>query len=329
MTVHAGARLRAAVEQERPLQIVGAINAYSALLAQRAGFRAIYLSGAGVANASFGLPDLGVTSLNDVCEDVRRISAATDLPLLVDADTGWGAAFNIARTASELIRAGAAGMHLEDQVQAKRCGHRPGKALVPANEMVDRLKAAVDGRHDESFVLMARTDAHAVEGQGAAIERAQRYVEAGADMIFAEALATLDEYRQFTQAVRVPVLANITEFGKTPLFSVQELASVGVGLVLYPLSAFRAMSKAAEAVYGAIRGAGTQRSRDRSHADARRAVRRTRLSRVREEAGRTVRSRAPESLKFRPPRSPSKSSLIMRRQSIEILRQAGGRTARE
>jgi methylisocitrate lyase len=176
MTVHAGARLRAAVEQERPLQIVGAINAYSALLAQRAGFRAIYLSGAGVANASFGLPDLGVTSLNDVCEDVRRISAATDLPLLVDADTGWGAAFNIARTASELIRAGAAGMHLEDQVQAKRCGHRPGKALVPANEMVDRLKAAVDGRHDESFVLMARTDAHAVEGQGAAIERAQRYV---------------------------------------------------------------------------------------------------------------------------------------------------------
>jgi methylisocitrate lyase len=259
MTVHAGARLRAAVEQERPLQIVGAINAYSALLAQRAGFRAIYLSGAGVANASFGLPDLGVTSLNDVCEDVRRISAATDLPLLVDADTGWGAAFNIARTASELIRAGAAGMHLEDQVQAKRCGHRPGKALVPANEMVDRLKAAVDGRHDESFVLMARTDAHAVEGQGAAIERAQRYVEAGADMIFAEALATLDEYRQFTQAVRVPVLANITEFGKTPLFSVQELASVGVGLVLYPLSAFRAMSKAAEAVYGAIRSAGTQR----------------------------------------------------------------------
>jgi methylisocitrate lyase len=205
------------------------------------------------------LPDLGVTSLNDVCEDVRRISAATDLPLLVDADTGWGAAFNIARTTSELIRAGAAGMHLEDQVQAKRCGHRPGKALVSASEMVDRLKAAVDGRHDESFVLMARTDAHAVEGQGAAIERAQRYVEAGADMIFAEALATLDEYRQFTQAVRVPVLANITEFGKTPLFSVQELKSVGVGLVLYPLSAFRAMSKAAEAVYGAIRGAGTQR----------------------------------------------------------------------
>jgi methylisocitrate lyase len=259
MTVQAGARLRTAVEQERPLQVVGAINAYSALLAQRAGFRAIYLSGAGVANASFGLPDLGVTSLNDVCEDVRRISAATDLPLLVDADTGWGAAFNIARTTSELIRAGAAGMHLEDQVQAKRCGHRPGKALVSMSEMVDRLKAAVDGRHDESFVLMARTDAHAVEGQGAAIERAQRYVEAGADMIFAEALATLDEYRQFTQAVRAPVLANITEFGKTPLFSVQELASVGVGLVLYPLSAFRAMSKAAEAVYGAIRSAGTQR----------------------------------------------------------------------
>ncbi|MGH8177271.1 MAG: methylisocitrate lyase [Steroidobacter sp.] len=260
MTISAGARLRAAVEQERPLQVVGAINAYSALLAQRAGFRASYLSGAGVANASFGLPDLGVTSLNDVCEDVRRISSATDLPLLVDADTGWGAAFNISRTTSELIRAGAAGMHLEDQVQAKRCGHRPGKALVPAGEMVDRIKAAVDGRHDAPFVIMARTDAHAVEGQGAAIERAQRYVEAGADMIFAEALATLDEFRQFTSVVRVPVLANITEFGKTPLFTVQELASVGVGLVLYPLSAFRAMSRAAEAVYGAIRGEGTQKS---------------------------------------------------------------------
>ena len=260
MTAPAGARLRAAVQQERPLQVVGAVNAYSALLAERAGFLAIYLSGAGVANASFGLPDLGVTSLNDVCEDVRRIAAATPLPLLVDADTGWGGAFNIARTTRELTRAGAAGMHLEDQVQAKRCGHRPGKALVPAGEMVDRIKAAVDGRDDATFVVMARTDAHAVDGQSAAIERAQRYVEAGADMIFAEALATLDEYREFTSAVRAPVLANITEFGKTPLFTVAELADVGVGLVLYPLSAFRAMSKAAEAVYGAIRRDGGQKA---------------------------------------------------------------------
>jgi methylisocitrate lyase len=260
MTVPAGARLRDAVAQERPLQIVGAINAYAALLAERAGFKALYLSGAGVANASFGLPDLGVTSLNDVCEDVRRITSATCLPLLVDADTGWGAAFNISRTTRELTRAGAGGMHLEDQVQAKRCGHRPGKALVNAGEMADRIKAAVDGRDDSTFVIMARTDAHAVEGQSAAIERAQRYVEAGADMIFAEALTTLDEYRQFTAAVKVPVLANITEFGKTPLFSVSELGGAGVGLVLYPLSAFRAMSKAAESVYGAIRREGTQKS---------------------------------------------------------------------
>lgn len=260
MKLAAGARLRAAIAEERPLQVIGTINAYSALLAQRAGFKAIYLSGAGVANASFGLPDLGITSLNDVCEDVRRISGASDLPLLVDADTGWGSAFNISRTADELAKAGAAGMHLEDQVQAKRCGHRPGKALVAADEMVDRLRAAVDARRDESFVIMARTDAHAVEGQQAAIERAIRYVEAGADMIFAEALTTLDEYRQFTSAVRVPVLANITEFGKTPLFSVQELGSAGVGLVLYPLSAFRAMSKAAEAVYATIRQDGTQKS---------------------------------------------------------------------
>lgn len=259
MTESAGAKLRAAVAAERPLQVVGAINAYSALLAQRAGFRALYLSGAGVANASFGLPDLGMTSLNDVCEDVRRITGASELPLLVDADTGWGAAFSIARTTRELIRAGAAGMHLEDQVQAKRCGHRPGKALVGAAEMCDRIKAAVDGRIDETFVIMARTDAHAVEGQQAAMERAQRYVEAGADMIFAEALKTLDEYRQFTAALKVPVLANITEFGKTPLFSVQELGEAGVSLVLYPLSAFRAMSRAAETVYGAIRKEGTQR----------------------------------------------------------------------
>jgi methylisocitrate lyase len=259
MKLAAGARLRAAVAEERPLQVIGTINAYTALLAERAGFKAIYLSGAGVANASFGLPDLGITSLNDVCEDVRRITGATELPLLVDADTGWGAAFNIARTSTELSKAGAAAIHLEDQVQAKRCGHRPGKALVPTNEMVDRLKAAVDGRMDESFVIMARTDAHAVEGQDAAIERAVKYVEAGADMIFAEALTTLDEYKQFTSVVRVPVLANITEFGKTPLFTVQELGSAGVGLVLYPLSAFRAMSKAAEAVYGAIRKEGTQK----------------------------------------------------------------------
>ena len=260
MKLAAGARLRAAVAEERPLQVIGTINAYSALLAERAGFKAIYLSGAGVANASFGLPDLGITSLNDVCEDVRRITGATDVPLLVDADTGWGAAFNISRTSHELVKAGAAGMHLEDQVQAKRCGHRPGKALVPTNEMVDRLKAAADGRSDDSFVIMARTDAHAVEGQNAAIERAIKYVEAGADMIFAEALTTLDEYKQFTKTVRVPVLANITEFGKTPLFTVQELGAAGVGLVLYPLSAFRAMSRAAEAVYGAIRKEGTQKS---------------------------------------------------------------------
>ncbi|MGA0104413.1 MAG: methylisocitrate lyase, partial [Steroidobacteraceae bacterium] len=247
--VSPGEKLRTAVKEEVPLQVVGAVNAFSALLAERSGFRALYLSGAGVANASFGLPDLGITMLNDVCEDVRRICSATDLPLLVDADTGWGAAFNIERTCRDLIRSGAAGMHLEDQVQAKRCGHRPGKELVSCAEMVDRLKAAVDGRTDENFVVMARTDAHAVEGQQAAVDRALAYVEAGADMIFAEALASLDEYRQFTSAVPVPVLANITEFGKTPLFTVEELASAGVGLVLYPLSAFRAMSKAALEVY--------------------------------------------------------------------------------
>jgi methylisocitrate lyase len=254
----AGARLRSAVAAERPLQVVGAINAYAAMLAERAGFRAIYLSGAGVANASFGLPDLGITSLNDVCEDVRRICSATELPLLVDADTGWGAAFNIVRTVRDLCRAGAAGCHLEDQVQSKRCGHRPGKALVAPAEMVDRIKAAVDGRPDDAFVIMARTDAHAVEGQQAAVDRALAYVDAGADMIFAEALATLDEYREFTAAVRVPVLANITEFGKTPLFTVEALGGAGVGLVLYPLSAFRAMARAAQDVYGAIRREGTQ-----------------------------------------------------------------------
>ena len=259
-SISAGARLRAAIEAERPLQIVGTINAYTALLAERSGFRALYVSGAGVANASFGLPDLGMTSLNDVCEDVRRITSASELPLLVDADTGWGGAFNIAKTCKDLIKSGASGMHLEDQVQAKRCGHRPGKALVPAEEMCDRIKAAVDGRTDSSFVIMARTDAHAVEGQAAALERARAYVEAGADMIFAEALTSLEEYRQFTSAIRVPVLANITEFGKTPLFTTTELGSAGVRLVLYPLSAFRAMSKAALAVYGALRKEGTQKS---------------------------------------------------------------------
>lgn len=255
-----GQRLRAALDTERPLQIVGAINAYSAMLAAGAGFRALYLSGAGVANASFGLPDLGVTSLNDVCADAARISAATDLPLLVDADTGWGAAFSIARATRELIRAGAAGMHLEDQVQAKRCGHRPGKELVAAAEMADRIRAAVDARTDDGFVVMARTDAHAVEGIQAAIDRSATYVAAGADMIFAEALTTLEEYRQFTRALAVPVLANITEFGRTPLFTTRELGDAGVRLVLYPLSAFRAMSRAAIDVYGAIRRDGSQRA---------------------------------------------------------------------
>jgi methylisocitrate lyase len=253
-----GARLRAALESERPLQIVGTINAYAALLARSAGFKAVYVSGAGVANASFGMPDLGITSLDDVCEDVRRITGAVELPLLVDADTGFGSAFNIARTCRELIRSGAAGMHLEDQVQAKRCGHRPGKALVAAGEMVDRLKAAVDARHDSSFIIMARTDAHAVEGQQAALERAQQYVAAGADMIFAEALTSLEEYRQFTGSIAVPVLANLTEFGKTPFFTTAQLAAAGVRLVLYPLSAFRAMSRAALGVYQAIRRDGTQ-----------------------------------------------------------------------
>ena len=256
----AGARFRAALEAERPLQIVGTINAYTALLAERAGYRAIYLSGAGVANASFGLPDLAMTTLNDVCEDIRRIASATDVPLLVDADTGWGSAFMIARTIREMTWAGAAGCHLEDQVAVKRCGHRPGKALVDSSEMCDRLKAAVDGRIDDQFVIMARTDAHAVEGQQAAIDRAAAYVEAGADMIFAEALTTLDEYKQFTDTIDVPVLANLTEFGKTPLFTTDELAGVGVRMALYPLSAFRAMSNAALKVYETLRSEGTQKA---------------------------------------------------------------------
>ncbi len=255
----AGARFRSALEKERPLQIVGTINAYTALLAEKAGFRAIYLSGAGVANASFGMPDLAMTTLTDVCDDIRRICSATRLPLLVDADTGWGSAFMIARTISEMTRAGAAGCHLEDQVGVKRCGHRPGKALVDAQEMCDRIKAATDGRSDDEFVIMARTDAHAVEGQQAALDRAAAYVEAGADMIFAEALTTCDEYKQFTDAVKVPVLANLTEFGKTPLFTSSELAEVGVRMTLYPLSAFRAMSAAALNVFETIRRDGTQK----------------------------------------------------------------------
>jgi methylisocitrate lyase len=238
---------------------VGTINAYCARLAERAGFKAIYLSGAGVANASFGLPDLGITTLNDVCEDARRITAACPLPLLVDADTGWGSAFNIARTIRELIRAGAAGCHLEDQEQAKRCGHRPNKVIVSAGEMVDRVKAAVDARSTDEFVVMARTDAVASEGLPAAIDRAGAYVEAGADMIFAEALYALADYREFAKSVPVPVLANLTEFGKTPFFTLEELRGVGVRLVLYPLSAFRAMSQIATRVYETIRTEGTQK----------------------------------------------------------------------
>jgi len=254
----AGTKFWQALDDERPLQIAGTINAYAALLAEKAGFKAIYLSGAGVANASFGLPDLAMTTLSDVCEDIRRISYATELPLLVDADTGWGGAFMIGRTVREMSRAGAAGCHIEDQVGVKRCGHRPGKALVDTTEMVDRIKAAVDGRTDRKFTIMARTDAHAVEGQQAALDRAAAYVEAGADMIFAEALTTLPEYQQFTTTVEVPVLANLTEFGKTPMFTTDELRQAGVRLVLYPLSAFRAMSNAALHVYETLRRDGTQ-----------------------------------------------------------------------
>ena len=256
----AGARLRAALQAERPLQVAGAINAYSALLAEKAGFRALYLSGAGVANASFGLPDLGLTTLSDVLEDAARITSVTALPLLVDADTGWGQALMIARTVREMSKAGVAGIHLEDQVSAKRCGHRPNKELASSDDMVDRVKAAVDARTDPNFIIMARTDAVAVEGLHAGIERACRYREAGADMIFAEALTELEHYRQFVKAVSVPVLANITEFGKTPLFTLQELGRMGVGLVLYPLSAFRAMSAAALEVYRTIRQKGTQQT---------------------------------------------------------------------
>jgi len=255
-----GALLRQALQEERPLQLVGVINAYAALLAGECGFRAIYLSGAGVANASFGLPDLGMTTLTDVLEDVRRITGVSRLPLLVDVDTGWGHAFMIGRTVREMIRAGAAGMHIEDQVAAKRCGHRPGKALVSCDEMVDRIRAALDARTDPAFVIMARTDAVASEGLEGAIERAWRYREAGADMLFPEALTGLEQYRRFTAAVGIPVLANLTEFGLTPLFTLEELADAGVGLALYPLSAFRAMSAAALRVYRAIRTDGSQRA---------------------------------------------------------------------
>jgi len=257
--VSAGQRLRQAVAEAHPLQVLGTINAYTAMMAEHSGAQAIYLSGAGVANASYGLPDLGMTSLADVLIDVRRITAASDLPLLVDADTGWGSAFNISRTVREMIAAGAAGMHIEDQVQTKRCGHRPGKEIVSQQEMVDRIKAAVDARTDD-FVIMARTDALAVEGMEAAIERALACVDAGADMIFPEAMTTLDQYREFVDAVKVPVLANITEFGATPLFSAEELNTVGVKLVLYPLSAFRAMNAAALNVYQTILQQGSQQS---------------------------------------------------------------------
>ncbi|GAB4391399.1 MAG: methylisocitrate lyase [Gammaproteobacteria bacterium] len=255
-----GTRLRDAVVHERPLQIIGVINPFCALMAEQVGFKALYLSGAGVANYTFGLPDLGITNSTDVSEQIRRITAISALPLLVDADTGWGSAFNIARTVKEFQQAGAAGLHIEDQIQAKRCGHRPGKQVVSQQEMVDRVKAALDARTDSQFVIMARTDALAVEGLEAALERAQACVQAGADMIFAEALETLEHYQQFTQAIPVPVLANITEFGKTPLFSAQELAEAGVSLVLYPLSAVRAMNAAALQVMRSIRETGSQKA---------------------------------------------------------------------
>ena len=257
----AGSRFRQALAAEKPLQIVGTINANHALLAKRAGYRAIYLSGGGVAAGSLGIPDLGITTLDDVLTDVRRITAVCDLPLLVDIDTGFGpSAFNIARTINSLISSGAAGAHIEDQVGAKRCGHRPNKEIVKTSEMVDRIKAAVDARGTDSFYLIARTDAVANEGIQAAIERAGKYLEAGADAIFAEALEDLDSYRIFAEAVRAPILANITEFGKTPLFSIKELASANVAMALYPLSAFRAMNKAAENVYQTIRNEGSQKS---------------------------------------------------------------------
>lgn len=257
----AGRAFRDAVKSESPLQLVGAINANHALLAKRAGYKAIYLSGGGVAAGSLGIPDLGISTLDDVLTDVRRITDVCDLPLLVDADIGFGpSAFNVVRTVKSLIKAGAAGMHIEDQVGAKRCGHRPNKEIVSKQEMVDRIKAAVDARTDENFVVMARTDALAVEGLDAAMERAQAYIEAGADMLFPEAITELDMYRLFTKNIDAPVLANITEFGQTPLFTLDELRSVNIAIALYPLTAFRAMNKAAENVYNTLRREGTQQS---------------------------------------------------------------------
>ncbi len=256
----AGACFRAALKAEKPLQIIGAINAYHAMLATQSGFQAIYLSGGGVAAGSLGLPDLGISTLEDVLIDVRRITDAVDTPLLVDIDTGFGGAFNIARTIKSMIKAGAAAVHIEDQVQAKRCGHRPNKAIVSQAEMVDRVKAAVDAKTDPDFVIMARTDALAVEGLQSAIDRACACVEAGADMVFPEAITELGMYKQFAEAVKVPVLANITEFGSTPLFTVNELATANVSMVLYPLSAFRAMNQAALKVYQSVKKEGTQKN---------------------------------------------------------------------
>ncbi len=254
-----GKRFRHAVATNHPLQIVGAINPYCAMMAEQVGHQAIYLSGGGIANASYGLPDLGITTLNDVLEDVRRVTAASSLPLLVDIDTGFGGAFNIARTIREIEKAGAAAVHIEDQVAQKRCGHRPNKAIVSQQEMVDRIKACVDAKNDSDFVVMARTDALAVEGIDAAIERSIACIDAGADMIFPEAINTLEQYKQFSSAVDVPILANITEFGQTPLFSGEELAECGVDMVLYPLSAFRAMNQAALNVYQHLKNDGHQR----------------------------------------------------------------------
>ena len=258
-TTSPGARFKQALRDEKPLQIIGTINANHALLAKRAGYRAIYLSGGGVAAGSMGIPDLGITTLEDVLTDVRRITNVCDTPLLVDADTGFGtSAFNIARTVKDLIKAGAAAMHIEDQVGAKRCGHRPNKEVVSTGEMVDRIKAAVDARTDDNFSIMARTDAIAIEGIDAAIERVHAYIEAGADLVFPEAIRVLEDYKKFSSAVSKPILANITEFGLTPLFNREELGANGVSMILYPLSAFRAMNKAAENVYEAIRREGTQ-----------------------------------------------------------------------
>src|SRR3954452_19654362 len=255
-----GARFWAALAEEKPLQIAGAINAYTARLAEATGFRALYLSGGGVAANSLGIPDLGISTMEDVLTDLRRITDVTTLPLLVDIDTGWGGAFNIARTVKSFIKAGVAAVHIEDQVGQKRCGHRPGKEVVPAGEMVDRVKAAVDARTDEHFVIMARTDAAASEGIDAAIERAVAYIEAGADMIFPEAMKTLDDYRRFKAAVRVPILANLTEFGSTPFFTVDELRSANVGIALYCCGAYRAMNKAALNFYDTVRREGTQKN---------------------------------------------------------------------